>query len=108
MTSGNGDFVWRSELDELRRVTQLVLNQVSHWTPARWGDRGDELHGLLQRIAGPEHTLPRLPDIVLPDQLRVLVADLIEKANRQADSRVEVGRAVEGLKAFRSRLTSAQ
>lgn len=91
-------------MDELRRVTQLVLNQVSHWTPARWGDRGDELHDLLQRIAGPEHRLPRLSDHVLPDQLRVIVADLIDNGSGPA----EISRAVEGLKAFRGRLTAAQ
>jgi hypothetical protein len=91
-------------VDELRRVTQLVLNQVSHWTPARWGDRGDELHELLQRIAGPQYKLPRLSDVVLPDQLRVVVEDLIDNASGPA----EISRAVEGLKAFRGRLTSAQ
>jgi len=104
MTTGSGDRMWRSKLDELRRVTQLVLNQVSHWTPARWGARGDHLHDLLQRLAGPEHVLPRLPDLVLPDQLRVVVADLIDDAEGPA----EISRAVDELRAFRVRLTSAQ
>jgi len=91
-------------VDELRRVTQLVLNQVSHWTPARWGDRGDELHDLLQRMAGPSHKLPRLSDHVLPDQLRVVVAELLESADGSAD----ISRAVADLKAFRGKLTTAQ
>jgi hypothetical protein len=97
-----------SDVDELRRVTLLVLNQVAHWTPARWGDRGDELHDLLQRIAGPEHKLPRMPDYVLPDQLRVVVDDLMAKASGSGDSQAEIGAAVAGLKDFRRRLTAAQ
>jgi hypothetical protein len=91
-------------VDELRRVTQLVINQVSHWTPARWGDRGDELHELLQRLAGPQHQLPRLSNHVLPDQLRVVVADLLEHAGGPA----EISRAVDELQAFRGTLTNAQ
>ncbi len=93
-----------SAVDELRRVTQLVLNQVSHWSPARWGSHGDELHDLLQRIAGPEHALPRLSNHVLPDQLRVVVADLI----RDTKGPAELSRAVDELKTFRGKLTSAR
>jgi hypothetical protein len=104
MTTGSGDSLWRSEVDELRRLTQLLLSQVSHWTPARWGSHGDELHDLLQRLVGPERSLPRLSDLVLPDQLRVVVTDLIENGAGPA----EIGRAVEELRTFRGTLTSAQ
>jgi hypothetical protein len=91
-------------VDELRRITQLVLNHVSHWTPARWGERGDELHHVLQRIAGPEHRLPRLSNLALPDQLRVVVAELMEQAAGPA----EIDRAVDELKWFRGNLTASQ
>lgn len=70
-------------MEELQQVTALVVNQVSHWAPARWGSRGDALHQVLQRIAGPERPVPRLSDVALPDQLRVLVADLLENAKDQ-------------------------
>jgi hypothetical protein len=60
---------------------------TSHWTPARWAQRGrgDVVHGLVQRIADigaevegrPARPVPRLAsDLALPDQLRVVTADL--------------------------------
>jgi len=91
-------------MDDLRRVTQLLVNQVSHWTQARWGDRGETLHQALQRIAGPEHALPRLSDLVLPDQLRVVVADLLASEPGPA----EVSRAVQELTSVRGSLTTSQ
>ncbi len=80
-------------------VNRLV-NQVSHWTPARWshaappgstapaagGTRADALHDLIQRIADwaadlegqPRRAVPRLDsDLALPDQLRVVATDLL-------------------------------
>jgi hypothetical protein len=87
-------------MDELRQVTQLVVNQVSHWTPARWGSRGDELHQVLQHIAGPEHSVPRLTDLALPDQLRVLVADLLESGPDQH----KLSEATDRLKTLRASL----
>jgi hypothetical protein len=87
-------------MDDLRQVTQLLLNQVSHWTQSRWGNRGEALHEALQRIAGPEHRLPRLSDLVLPDQLRVVVADLLDSNAGPA----EVSRAVDELVSVRGTL----
>lgn len=91
-------------MDELRRVTQLLVNQVSHWTQARWADRGDTFFEALQHIAGPEHPLPRLSDLVLPDQLRVVVSDLIDRGAGPA----EVSRAIEVLTAVRGTLKASQ
>jgi hypothetical protein len=73
-----------------------LVNRVGHWTPARWAApvgltdaspiRADVMFALVQtladRAADAEHRLPRrVPrlenDLVLPDQLRVMVADLL-------------------------------
>jgi hypothetical protein len=91
-------------MDDLRRVTQLLLNQVSHWTQARWGNRGEAFYNALQRIVGPERRLPRLSDLVLPDQLRVVVADLLESNAGPA----EISRAVEELTFVRGTLRASQ
>jgi hypothetical protein len=76
------------------------VNQVSHWTPGRWsraapggaggtGTRADLMHGLVQRLADraadregqPRRAVPRLDsDLALPDQLRVVAADLVATA----------------------------
>jgi hypothetical protein len=67
------------------------VGRVEHWTAARWGQpagattRADVMHGLVQRLADlcagiegrPLRPVPRLAnDLVLPDQVRVMVADL--------------------------------
>jgi hypothetical protein len=91
-------------VEDLRRLTRLVLNQVSHWTQPRWGDRGDGFFEALQRLAGPERALPRLSDVVLPDQLRVLVDDIIESEPGPA----EISRAVEILTSVRGTLTASR
>ena len=69
----------------LVRQADLLVGQVAHWTPARWRGRSDGVHALVQRLAdaaavaegrsGP--VVPRLADTVLPDQIRVMVADLV-------------------------------
>ncbi len=69
---------------ELLKLTGLIVNQVSHWTVARWGDQGDALHGIIQRIAGASHAVPWLGPTALPDQLRVVVADVIEAGDGDA------------------------
>jgi hypothetical protein len=78
---------------ELSRAVDRLLNHVSHWTPPRWaassasgaGTRADVMHELAQRLADlaadaeglPRRTVPRLDNpLGLPDQLRVIVADL--------------------------------
>jgi regulator of protease activity HflC (stomatin/prohibitin superfamily) len=74
-----------TDSDVGRAVAQLV-NQVAHWEQARWAaaGRADRVYELVQRLAdaaadaerAPRRVVPRLADQVLPDQLRVLAADL--------------------------------
>lgn len=90
-------------MHELRRLTELVVNQVSHWTPARWAGRGDAFYEVIQRIAGPIHIVPRLADTVLPDQLRVVVADLTAEGDDDA-----LQKALEDLNHLRGTLRAAQ
>lgn len=68
---------------------ELLLNSVSHWGPPRWVGRADGVHALVQRLADlgadaedrPHRPVPRLDsDLALPDQLRVMVADLLGAA----------------------------
>jgi len=71
-----------------------LVNRVGHWTPPRWaassasgpGSRADVVYALVQRLADaaadaegrPRRRVPRLDnDLALPDQLRVLAADLL-------------------------------
>ncbi|HEY8532742.1 MAG TPA: hypothetical protein VIL44_02545 [Micromonospora sp.] len=78
----------------LAQEVERFVRQVGHWTPARWsapaggggGTRAELVHALVQRIADraadaegePRRRVPRLDnDLVLPDQLRVVVADLV-------------------------------
>lgn len=80
--------------DGLSRAVELLGRQVGHWEPARWAARAGDgdaspaevMHRLVQRIADlaadaegqPRRAVPRLDnDLALPDQLRVVVADLI-------------------------------
>jgi hypothetical protein len=79
---------------DLQRATRHLVRRVSHWTPPRWAassvssperSRSDVVYDLVQRLAQlasdaegqPSRAVPRLPDHVLPDQVRVLVADLV-------------------------------
>ncbi len=79
---------------DLERVTTLLVRQVGHWSAPRWagpagpgfGSRADLVHRLVQHIADlsadaeslPHRAVPRLGnDLALPDQLRVVVADLV-------------------------------
>ncbi|SDY73365.1 hypothetical protein SAMN05444365_103288 [Micromonospora pattaloongensis] len=80
--------------EELQRQVELLIRQVAHWEAPRWaaragtGDvsRAELMHALVQRLADraagaegePHRRVPRLDnDLVLPDQLRVLTADLV-------------------------------
>lgn len=99
---------------DLRRAVDLFVGQTAHWTASRWvqpagpeGTRGDLTHALVQRIADqaadaegePRRPVPRLvADTALPDQLRVVVADLLaaappEAATTAATADVEAVRA---------------
>jgi hypothetical protein len=80
---------------QLRAAADRLDDRVRPWTPARWArqargsdglTRADLVFGLVQRIADAaadaEHRarrpVPRLDhDLALPDQLRVMVADLL-------------------------------
>jgi hypothetical protein len=87
--------------DEWARETRRLVDRVSTWTPPRWaassasgpGSRADRFHALVQALADQAaeaegeqcRVVPRLsPDTALPDQLRVIVADLIEAAPPEA------------------------
>ncbi|GAA2700154.1 hypothetical protein ACFY2R_17175 [Micromonospora olivasterospora] len=79
---------------ELDRAVELLVRQVGHWQQPRWAataeggnvPRADLVHRLIQELANlaadaegePRRTVPRLDnDLVLPDQLRVVAADLL-------------------------------
>jgi hypothetical protein len=79
--------------EEFDRAVGRLANHVSHWTPPRWaasnasgaGSHADVMHALLQRLADlatdaegqPRRPVPRLDNVLaLPDQLRVIAADL--------------------------------
>jgi hypothetical protein len=79
---------------ELVRIVEMLIKQVSHWTQQRWAapaipggpPRAEMVHGLVQRLADiaadvegeSRRAVPRLEnDLALPDQLRVVVADLV-------------------------------
>lgn len=80
--------------DDLGRVVDLLVRQVGHWEAPRWrtpaadgsGSRADAVHRLIQLLADldaeqegqPRRPVPRLDnDTALPDQLRVVAADLV-------------------------------
>ena len=80
--------------DELGREVDRLVRQVGHWTAPRWAasaaganaPRSDLVHRLVQSLANldadvegePRRPVPRLDtDLALPDQLRVIAADLI-------------------------------
>jgi hypothetical protein len=70
-----------------------LINQVAHWEQGRWWSRtgsvretrGDLVYALVQRLADlgadAEHharrEVPRIGDMSLPDQLRVMADDLL-------------------------------
>jgi hypothetical protein len=87
--------------DELARESRRLVDRVSTWPPPRWaassasgpGSRADRFHALVQTLADqaadaegqPRRVVPRLsPDTALPDQLRVIVADLLLVADEEA------------------------
>ena len=78
--------------DDLTRAVDRLVGQVAHWESARWAaavpsgeSRAERVHALAQRLADraadaegrPRRTVPRLADQNLPDQVRVLAADLV-------------------------------
>lgn len=89
-------------MTELERAVDRLVGQVRHWPPARWAKpvpsgaatRGDAVYVLVQQLADaaadaevqPHRLVPRLNrDTALPDQLRVLCADLVRVAEQRPD-----------------------
>ena len=76
---------------EFRTSVDRLLNQIGHWEQGRWSVQGraDTVHGLVQRLADraadaerrPRRAVPRLSDLILPDQPRVMANDLEEVAD---------------------------
>ena len=79
--------------EDFRVAVQRLLARVGHWENPRWaaagssgaGTRGDLVYGLVQRLADlgadaesrPHRPVSREPDMVLPDQVRVMADDLL-------------------------------
>lgn len=102
--------------DQLAAARDRVLHRVTHWSRARWAQpatgvpsRADLVFGLVQQLADlgaevegrPTRPVPRVDsDLVLPDQLRVMVADLLaapaseDTLGRAADAVDAVARAL--------------
>ncbi|MBM0225723.1 MULTISPECIES: hypothetical protein [Micromonospora] len=102
---------------ELDRAVDLLVRQVGHWQQPRWSasaeggnvSRADLVHKLVQELAnlaadvegGPRRDVPRLGnDLVLPDQLRVVAADLLAAGPPEA----VLDRAAEAVSRTRSAL----
>jgi hypothetical protein len=102
---------------ELDQAVRLLVRQVGHWEQPRWAavattgnvPRADLVHRLVQEIANlaadaegePRRPVPRLDnDLALPDQLRVVAADL--RATGAADE--VLARAAAEVTATRSAL----
>jgi hypothetical protein len=76
---------------EFRTSVDRLLNQVGHWEQGRWSadGRAEAVHSLIQRLADlaagaegrPPLPVPRLSDLTLPDQLRVMADDLAAAAS---------------------------
>jgi hypothetical protein len=78
---------------ELVSAVARLVTRVSHWTPSRWAASGhsgraraEVVYALVQQVADraadaegqPRRVVPRLDnDLALPDQLRVVTADLL-------------------------------
>ncbi|MFV2019848.1 hypothetical protein [Micromonospora sp. LOL_023] len=107
------------QLDLLARQVDLLARQVAHWEVARWavggGRRAADFHHLVQDVADlgaaaegrPGRPVPRLRlDTALPDQLRVVTADLISAATDAASATdmAVVERAIAAVRRLRAQL----
>jgi hypothetical protein len=75
--------------ESFAKAVDRLLTQVSHWEQPRWSggnpSKADVVRGLTQRIADlgadaesrPRRQVPRLSDLTLRDQLRVVADDLL-------------------------------
>ena len=85
----------------LAHEVRRLVDRVSHWTPPRWAassssgaeTRADLVFALVQDLADraadaegvPRRPVPRLDhDVALPDQLRVIAADLLASGSPEA------------------------
>jgi hypothetical protein len=76
-------------MSDFGKATERLLTQVRHWEQSRWTKpRSQQMYGLVQLLAdlaadaeGRERrAVPRVHDMVLPDQLRVMADDLAAAA----------------------------
>lgn len=81
----------------LARETRSLVDRLRLWTPQRWaaspadgapyGTRGDLVHHLaawfVVQAGETDRPLPRLDDLVLPDQLAVTSDDLVRSGRAQ-------------------------
>jgi hypothetical protein len=91
--------------DTLERAADQLLSRVAHWSASRWAvdSRADRVFALVQDLADlaadaesrDRLPVPRLADLVLPDQLRVMVLDL---RDAPAESRAAARAAIETLR----------
>jgi hypothetical protein len=88
---------------EFTTTVDRLLAQVGHWEMGRWSSRpasapasaptrSDTVYALVQRLADlgadaeqrPHRRVPRLSDLVLRDQIRVMADDLLATSSDQA------------------------
>jgi hypothetical protein len=102
--------------DQVRTALARIDRQLTPWTNTRYGrihasglTGGDTVHGLVQAIADlaaiaegqPLRPVPRIGDVALRDQLRVVTADLLaadppeETLRRAADAIRAAARALD-------------
>ncbi|WP_030436686.1 hypothetical protein [Actinoplanes subtropicus] len=90
-----------------------LLNQVRHWEQPRWRNgKADQVYALVQHLADlaadaesrPHRPVPREPDVILPDQLRVMADDLIAAAPAAAAPNAVLAEAAEAVDLLRKNL----
>jgi hypothetical protein len=81
--------------ESFAKAVDRLLAQVSHWEQPRWSagipSKADVVHVLIQRIADlgadaenrSHRQVPRLSDLILRDQLRVVADDLLAAASEE-------------------------
>ena len=76
---------------DFRTSIDRLLGHVGHWEQSRWAHpptRADTVYALVQRLADlsadaegrPHRRVPRVSDLILADQLRVMADDLLAVA----------------------------
>ena len=90
------------ERADLQRAIDRLVGRVRHWQPGRWArpasdggmSRADRVQALAQRLADAaadaerreRRPVPHLDNVLaLPDQLRVLAADLLAAGDLPSD-----------------------